>query len=82
LSFRGNPPPHVGGYSKNGFLREIREQVGSHRPAFVNGFVHIWTFAPDDLERIYNKRDPDMVFVTPSQLAALYRQAKEPGSAK
>lgn len=64
-------------YGKNGFLREIREQVGSHRPAFVNGFVHIWTFAPDDLERIYNERDPDMVFVTPSQLAALYRQAKE-----
>jgi GxGYxYP putative glycoside hydrolase C-terminal domain/GxGYxY sequence motif in domain of unknown function N-terminal len=69
-------------YGKNGFLREIREQVGSHRPAFVNGFVHIWTFPPDDLERIYNKRDPDMVFVTPSQLAALYRQAKERGWAK
>ena len=33
-------------YGKDGFLREIREQVGSHRPAFVNGFVHCWTYRP------------------------------------
>lgn len=69
-------------YGKTGFLREVREQLGSHRPAFVNGFVHCWTFGPDDVERIYNERDPDMVFVTPTQLAALYRQAKERGWAK
>ncbi len=69
-------------YGKDGFLKEIREQVGSHRPAFVNGFVHCWTFAPDDLERIYHQRDTDMVFVTPTQLAQLYRQARERGWAK
>ncbi|MEN6337316.1 MAG: hypothetical protein ABFE01_23930, partial [Phycisphaerales bacterium] len=64
-------------YGKEGFLREIREQVGAQRPAFVNGFVHCWTFTMDDLAKIYADRDPDMVFVTPSQLAALYRMAQE-----
>jgi hypothetical protein len=61
---------------KAGFLPEIRQQVGSVRPAFVNGFVHCWTF--DDMAAIadvYDHRDGDMVFVTPSQLADLYRQA-------
>jgi GxGYxYP putative glycoside hydrolase C-terminal domain/GxGYxY sequence motif in domain of unknown function N-terminal len=62
---------------RDGFLREVREQVGSHRPAFVNGFVHCWTFSSDDLARIYEQRDPNMVFVTPAQLATLYRQAKD-----
>lgn len=66
-------------YGKEGFLREVREQVGAQRPAFVNGFVHCWTFAMDDLAKIYAERDADMVFVTPSQLAALYRQAAGAG---
>ena len=64
-------------YGKEGFLREVREQVGNQRPAFVNGFVHCWTFGMDDLARIYNERDKDMVFVTPAQLAALYRESGE-----
>ena len=63
-------------HGKEGFLPEIREQVGDVRPAFVNGFVHCWTFTMDDLVRIHAHRDPDMVFVTPSQLAELYRQAR------
>jgi hypothetical protein len=61
---------------KGGFLPEIREQVGGTRPAFVNAFVHCWTF--DDMAAIadaYDHRDGEMVFVTPSQLADLYRQA-------
>jgi hypothetical protein len=66
-------------HGKTGFLREVREQVGTHRPAFVNGFVHCWTFGPEDLARIYDERDKDMVFVTPAQLAALYREAKDRG---
>lgn len=66
-------------YGKDGFLREIREQVGARRPAFVNGFVHCWTFGMEDIARIYEQRDPDMVFVTPSQLASLYREAKAKG---
>ena len=64
-------------YGKEGFLREVREQVGANRPAFVNGFVHCWTFTMDDLARIHEQRDADMVFVTPSQLAALFRQAQK-----
>ncbi len=67
-------------HGKDGFLREIREQVGTQRPAFVNGFVHCWTFTMDDLARIHAGRDADMVFVTPSQLAALYRQAAGKGA--
>jgi hypothetical protein len=69
-------------YGKEGFLREVREQVGSQRPAFVNGFVHCWTFTMDDLARIHEQRDPDMIFVTPSQLAQLYREAQTKGWAK
>ena len=67
---------------KMGFLREIREQVGTQRPAFVNGWVNCWVYGPDDLAHIYEQRDPDMVFVTPAQLATLYRQAKENGWVK
>lgn len=68
-------------YGKEGFLREVREQVGDVRPAFVNGFVHCWTFDMDSLAKMYAERDPDMVFVTPSQLAALYREANREGGA-
>lgn len=60
---------------KTGFLQEVRDQVGTTRPAFVNGFIHCWTFTMDDLARIYDQRDPDMVFVTPAQLATLYKEA-------
>jgi hypothetical protein len=70
-----------GGGQKD-FLRQIRDQVGRRRPAFVNGFVHCWTYGMDDLVRIWERRDPDMVFVTPSQLAALYRRANPEQSEK
>ena len=60
-----------------GFMGEIREQVGTQRPAFVNGFVHCWTFRPEDVERIVREAGPDMVFVTPTQLAVLYKQANK-----
>jgi len=69
-------------YGKEGFLREVREQVGTTRPAFVNGFVHCWTFTMDDLAAIYAQRDPDMVFVTPTQLSALYQTASNAPPAK
>jgi hypothetical protein len=64
-------------YGKEGFLREVREQVGDVRPAFVNGFVHCWTFGMDDLVKIHAARDPDMVFVTPGQLASLYAASRK-----
>jgi hypothetical protein len=62
-----------------GFLGEIREQVGTNRPAFVNGFVHCWTFHEKDVQRIVENAGPDIVFVTPTQLAALYKQARRKG---
>ncbi len=55
---------------------DLRDRTrGVRRPAFVNGFVRGRTFSRDDLARIHERRDADMVFVTPSQLAALYRKA-------
>ena len=59
-----------------GFMGEIREQVGAKRPAFVNGFVHCWTFHENDVEKIVENAGPDVVFVTPTQLATLYKQAR------
>ena len=67
---------------KEGLLREIRSQVGDRRPAFVNCFLHNWTFDMASLQALYDARDADMVFVTPAQLAALYLQAREKGWAK
>lgn len=64
-------------YGKEGMLREIREQVGSTRPALVNAFVHCWTFNNlETLAAIYDARDKDMVFVTPTQLAELFRRGQ------
>jgi hypothetical protein len=71
-----------GKYGEKVFLPEVREQVGSTRPAFVNGFISCWDFDAEDIAQIYEQRDSNMVFVTPSQLAALYRQAKEKGWVK
>lgn len=61
-------------YGKEGFLNEVHEQVGTQRPAFVNGFVHCWTFTMDDLVKIHAEAGADIEFVTPSQLADLYQQ--------
>ncbi len=71
-------------YGKPGFPREIREQVGDARPAFVNGFVHCWTYDSMDAikEHIVDKAEDDWVFVTPSQLADLYTQARARGWVK
>jgi hypothetical protein len=59
----------------SGFKGEIREQAGAQRPAFVNGFVHCWTFHPKELDEIVKNAGSDIVFVTPTQLATLYKEA-------
>ena len=59
----------------SGFMGEIREQAGAQRPAFVNGFVHCWTFHPKELDEIVKNAGSDIVFVTPTQLATLYKEA-------
>lgn len=62
-----------------GPLAEIREQVGDQRPAFVNGFIHCWTFRPEDIAALVAAAGEEYVFVTPSQLADLYRDARKRG---
>jgi hypothetical protein len=69
-------------HGADGFLNEIRQQAGAHRPAFVNGFVGGFSSPSLIFSGIYEHRDPNMVFVTPAQLATLYRQAKENGWVK
>ncbi|MBT4814985.1 MAG: hypothetical protein HON70_04760, partial [Lentisphaerae bacterium] len=60
--------------------KEIREQVGDVRPAFVNAFLHCWTYKNLDLiAALYDNRPADWVFVTPAHLATLYRQARDKG---
>jgi len=72
-------PKSIGRDGKDGVIRELQEDVGSRRPAFINVCVDCWTFGPNDLARIYEHRDSNMVFVTPAQLAALYHHAKDLG---
>jgi hypothetical protein len=71
-----------GRYGKQGFLREVRETFANQRPAFVNGFINCWDFDPKDIATLYEKRDANMVFVTPKQLALLYREARNRGLLK
>lgn len=67
-----------------GVIEELRQNPGPQRPAFVNGFVHCWTFPNYDLvlKHFHEVKDDDMVFVTPSQLTALYLEAREKGWVK
>jgi hypothetical protein len=66
------------GRGASGVIEEVREKVGDRRPAFVNGLVHCWTFMSLKKlkEEFFDKMDDDMVLVTPSQLAELYKQAE------
>ena len=73
-------PPGTEG--ADGFLDEIRKTVASQRPAFVNGFVGGFSSPTLIQNKIYDRRDSDMVFVTPTQLALLYQQAKKQGWVK
>jgi hypothetical protein len=66
----------------DGLLPEIRQRVGDRRPAFVNAFLCNWFFSMDQLKANYEGRDKDMVFVTPAQMAELYKAAKAKGWAK
>jgi hypothetical protein len=57
-----------------GFYNDLREVVGDRRPAFVNGALVNWHFRSERVKDIFHSKTEDMVFVTPSQLADLYRQ--------
>jgi hypothetical protein len=54
---------------------QIRERVGTTRPAFINVFIWNWGSKLSDLKRIMELLGPEYVAVTPSQLHALYHEA-------
>jgi hypothetical protein len=68
--------------SGEALLREVRAQAGARRPAFANAFMVNWFMNMDAMQEAFDKRDADMVFVTPAQLADLYLQARRQGWAK
>ncbi len=64
-----------------GVLKQVQEQIGDVRPAFANVMAHCWTMnsVKSAKENFVDKMGKDMILVTPSQLAELYKQAKEKG---
>lgn len=56
---------------------QIRERIGTSRPAFVNVFIWNWGSKLSDLKRLMELLGPEYVAVTPSQLHTLYKQAHE-----
>ena len=67
----------VGGGVKN-LARQIRQRVGSIRPAFLNVFISPWDNNNlPELNRLMKKLGPGFVDVTPSQLDTLYREASK-----
>ncbi len=58
-------------------VRQIRSRVGATRPAFINVFIWNWGNGMHRLYRLLKVLGPNYVDVTPSQLAALYRQARK-----
>jgi hypothetical protein len=55
---------------------QIRERVGTTRPAFLNVFIWNWGSKLSDLKRIMELLGPEYIAVTPSQLHTLYQQAQ------
>lgn len=59
-----------------GLVREVRSMTPQERPAFLLAFVLSWTFRPEMVNAVARELGPDYVFVTPSELAALFRHYK------
>ncbi len=71
------------GGGRDGFVRDVVQNVGEQRPAFVNLMIHAWTFGSlEQLQKAVDDLPEDYVIVTPSQLAQLYQQAKRKGWAR
>lgn len=64
-----------------GVLKQVREQIGNVRPAFANVMAHCWTMnsVKTIKENFVDKMGPDIILVTPAQLAELYKQAEKKG---
>jgi hypothetical protein len=61
----------------DGMAEQIRDRVGTARPAFVNAFIMNWGMKLSDLKAMLDSLGPEYVAVTPSQLNALYKEAKD-----
>ena len=57
-------------------VKQIKERVGTARPAFLNVFIWNWGSKLSDLKRIQELLGSDYVAVTPSQLYNLYGKAR------
>lgn len=60
-------------------VKQIRAQVGTTRPAFINVFIWAWGMGMHRLYLLLKALGPDYVDVTPSQLNTLYREAHHGG---
>lgn len=60
---------------------QIRQRVGTTRPAFINVFIWNWGSKLADMKKLIEILGPEYVDVTPSQLHTLYRQANPAESA-
>ena len=59
-----------------GLVREVQAMTPPHRPAFLLAFVLSWTFRPEMVNAAARQLGPEYVFVTPSELAALFLEYK------
>ncbi|MCX7598796.1 MAG: GxGYxYP family putative glycoside hydrolase, partial [Armatimonadetes bacterium] len=59
-----------------GLVKEIRSVTPRERPAFILAFVLSWTFKPEMVNAAARELGPEYIFVTPSELAALFRKYK------
>jgi hypothetical protein len=58
-----------------GLVQEVRGHTPTQRPGFMSAFALSWTFRPEMVNEAAQRLGDDYRFVTPSQLAALYREA-------
>jgi hypothetical protein len=56
-----------------GLVAQVREQTPNERPAYMLAFALSWTFKPEMVNQAAAELGPEYVFVSPSELAGLYR---------
>lgn len=56
--------------------KQIRDATPEDRPGFMSVMALSWTYKPGVIRKAIDSVGPDYVFVTPTQLADLYRQSQ------
>jgi len=54
--------------------QELVAAIAEERPAFVQAFAIYWFVGPADVQAVAQRMGPDIVFVRPDELPALYRE--------